>query len=126
MRELEMRLLNAAAFLIAICSVTNARAAEPQEIALWPNGMPQPVVPADPPENVERGKDGISRRSNVSKPRLFVFQPPAGVSKSGTAIIVVPGGGLSRLADEHEGSDACVWLAKQGVVAFQLAHRTPT
>jgi acetyl esterase/lipase len=121
-----MRLLNACAFLAAICCMADVSAEERQQIVLWPNGMPEPVVPADPPELVERGKDGISRRSNVSQPRLFVFQPPAGVSKSGAAIIVVPGGGLGRLADEHEGSDACVWLAKQGVVAFQLAHRTPT
>jgi acetyl esterase/lipase len=120
-----MMSLNTAAFFVAFFCVASAAAAEPQEIALWPNGMPQPVVPADPPETVERS-NGISRRSNVSNPRLFVYQPPEGVSKSGTAVIVVPGGGLSRLADEHEGSEACVWLAKQGVVAFQLAHRVPT
>ena len=120
-----MRVLNTCAFVVAIFCLADALAEEPREIPLWPSGMPQPVVPADSPETVER-KDGISRRSNVSNPRLFVFEPPAGVSKSGTAVIVVPGGGLSRLADEHEGSDACVWLAKQGVVAFSLAHRTPT
>lgn len=113
------------AFIAAISCQASILAEEPQEIVLWPAGMPEPIVPADPPEQVER-KDGISRRSNVSKPRLFVYQPPAGVARSGAAIIVVPGGGLGRLADEHEGSEACVWLAKQGVVSFQLAHRTPT
>ena len=118
-----MKLLNACVFVAVISLWANAFA---EEVILWPNGLPEPVVPTDPPELVERGKDGISRRSNVSQPRLFVFQPPAGVAKSGAAIIVVPGGGLGRLADEHEGSDACAWLAKQGVVAFQLAHRTPT
>src|SRR5688572_20657411 len=102
-----MRVLNTCAFVVAIFCLADALAEEPREIPLWPSGMPQPVVPADPPETVER-KDGISRRSNVSNPRLFVFEPPAGVSKSGTAVIVVPGGGLARLADEHEGSDACV------------------
>lgn len=118
--------------LLEICVVVGAlfcagaaRAEERQEIVLWSAGMPEPVVPADPPEQVET-KDGISRRTNVSKPRVFVFLPPEGVSKSGAAVIVVPGGGLGRLADEHEGSEACVWLAKQGVVAFQLAYRTPT
>ena len=121
-----MRLLNCLAFLLVVTCPALSSAAAPQEIVLWPDGMPAPVVPADPAEMVERGKDGISRRSNVSQPRLFVFQPPAGVVKSGAAVIVVPGGGLGRLADEHEGSDACVWLANQGVVAFQLAYRTPT
>jgi acetyl esterase/lipase len=48
------------------------------------------------------------------------------VKRTGAGVIVVPGGGFGRLADEHEGAEAAVWLAKQGIVAFQLAHRTPT
>ena len=102
------------------------QAAALPEIKLWPNGMPEPVVPADPPEQTVKGPDGITRRSNVSQPRLFVHEPPAGVSRTGAGVIVVPGGGFGRLADEHEGSDAAAWLAKQGIVAFQLAYRTPT
>src|SRR5258708_390300 len=96
------------------------------EIPLWPQGMPEPVVPADPPEKTEKGPNGITRRSNVSRPRLFVYEPAAGAPRSGAAVIVVPGGGFGRLADEHEGSDACSWLATNGIVAFQLAYRTPT
>ena len=101
-------------------------AGELPEIVLWPKGMPEPVVPAEPAEIVEQGADGITRRTNVSQPRLFVHVPPEGVKKSGAGVIVIPGGGFGRLADGHEGSEACVWLAKQGLVAFQLAHRTPT
>lgn len=103
-----------------------AEAATLPEIKLWPNGMPEPVVPADPPEQTVKGPDGITRRSNVSQPRLFIHEPAAGVSRTGAGVIVVPGGGFGRLADEHEGSDAAAWLAKQGIVAFQLAYRTPT
>lgn len=121
-----MRLLALSAVTAILLQAAGSFAADIQEIKLWPDGMPEPVVPADPPETVEVGQDGISRRSNVSEPRLFVHLPPAGVQKSGAGIIVVPGGGLGRLADGHEGSEAGVWLAKQGVVAFQLAHRTPT
>jgi acetyl esterase/lipase len=101
-------------------------AAAPPEILLWPQGMPEPVVPADPPEKSERGQDGIVRRTNVSKPRLFVYEPAAGVTRTGAAAIVVPGGGFGVLADEHEGSEAAEWLAQHGIVAFQLAHRAPT
>jgi acetyl esterase/lipase len=111
-------------FLLAVA--IQSPAADRREIKLWPQGMPEPVVPAEPPEKVEKGTDGISRRSNVSQPRLFVHEPPAGVKRSGAGVIVVPGGGFGRLADEHEGSDACEWLAKNGIVAFQLAYRTPT
>ncbi len=115
--------------LLAIVFCTLGRvglAAELPEIVLWPQGMPEPVVPAEPAEIVDQGKDGIQRRTNISRPRLFVHLPPAGQAKSGAGIIVVPGGGFGRLADGHEGSEACEWLAKQGVVAFGLAHRTPT
>lgn len=109
------------------CGVSDAYSADKlPEIILWPKGMPEPVVPAEPAEIVELGKDTIQRRTNISQPRLFVHLPPEGQPRSGTGIIVVPGGGFGRLADGHEGAEACEWLAKQGVVAFSLAHRTPT
>ena len=112
---------------VVVCQIGSAGfASEPPEILLWPQGMPEPVVPAEPAEIVELGKDGIQRRTNISRPRLFVHLPPEGQARSGAGIIVVPGGGFGRLADGHEGAEACQWLAKQGVVAFQLAHRTPT
>lgn len=57
---------------ITFCTVS----AELPEIRLWPDGMPEPVVPADPPEQAETGLDGLTRRSNVSQPRLFVHEPP--------------------------------------------------
>lgn len=110
----------------ATFALSTAAAASPPEIVLWPQGMPEPVVRADTPEKSERGKDGITRRTNVSQPRLFVYEPPADIKRTGAAVIVVPGGGFGVLADEHEGSEAAEWLAKNGLVAFQLAHRTPT
>ena len=36
-----------------------AKAAEPQEIVLWPEGVPEPRVPAEPAEKVEKKADGI-------------------------------------------------------------------
>ena len=110
--------------LLACLCCLAASAADRPEILLWPNGMPAPVVPADPPERVE--KDGVSRRFNISRPRLVVYSPAPGVRRGKAGILVVPGGGFGRLADEHEGSDACEWLAKNGVTAFLLLHRTPT
>ena len=111
-------------FLFALGA--SLQAAALPEIILWPNGMPEPIVPADPPEQTVKSPDGITRRSNVSQPRLFVHEPPTGATRTGASVVVVPGGGFGKLADEHEGSDAAVWLAKQGIVAFQLAYRTPT
>jgi acetyl esterase/lipase len=117
--------INALACLFLLGSAISS-AAEMPEIILWPKGTPEPVVPADPPEQSTRGADDIVRRTNVSQPRLIVHVPPTGVAKQTSGVIVIPGGGFTKLADEHEGSDACVWLAKQGLTTFQLVHRTPT
>ena len=97
------------------------------EIPLWPQGVPEPRVPAEPAETVEVGKDGISRRSNVSNPRLVVHDiPRADAAKLRSAVIVIPGGGFNILADEHEGSDICRWLNERGFVSFLLLYRVPT
>jgi dienelactone hydrolase len=127
-----MRLLCAAIFCPAIIfvmsvmiSVPMASADDPTELIIWPNGHPEPKVSADPPEELVKGPDGLTRRFNVSTPRLFVY-PPAKEIATGAAIIVVPGGGFGRLSDEHEGSDVCRWLASLGIVSIELAYRTPT
>lgn len=120
------RIMSLFAIAIFATELFSAASAGPPEIPLWPQGMPEPVIPADPAEKVEKGADGIQRRTNVSQPRLFVYEPPANVQRTGAAVIVVPGGGFGVLADEHEGSEAAEWLAKHGIVGFQLAHRAPT
>lgn len=110
----------------AAVSAADGDSCQLPEILLWPDGMPAPVVPGDPPEKLEIGTDGLTRRFHVSRPRLIVHLPPPEAVRSSAGVIVIPGGGFGRLADEHEGSDACRWLAAQGIVAFQLAYRTPT
>lgn len=109
--------------MVLMVGLVQARAGD---IVLWPEGSPEPKVPAEPAEVATKGKDGIARRTNVSSPRLVPYLPAEGVKKTGAAVVVVPGGGFGLLADEHEGSDACKWLAGQGVQAYLLLHRTPT
>jgi acetyl esterase/lipase len=104
---------------------TGSSADDPTEMMIWPDGHPEPKVSADPPENLVKGPDGLTRRFNVSSPRLFVYQPEKNTA-TGAAIIVVPGGGFGRLSDEHEGSDVCRWLTTHGILAIELAYRTPT
>ncbi len=104
-----------------------AKAGELPEIVLWPEGVPEPRVPAEPTEKVEKKADGIARRSNVSNPRLVVYDiPRTEEAKLRGAVLVVPGGGFGILADEHEGSDVCRWLNDHGFVALLVLHRVPT
>lgn len=116
--------------VMAVCLAGGPRwatGAEPREIVLWPNGVPEPRVPAEPAESVEKKADGIRRRANVSNPRLVVYDIPRPESvTSRAAVLVVPGGGFGILADEHEGSAACHWLNEQGLVSFLVLHRAPT
>lgn len=124
--------MNRLLLVTAVCLTSpfrllTAHAAEPQEIVLWPEGVPEPRVTAEPAEKVEKKADGIARRSNVSNPRLVVYNiPQTEPQKFRSAVLVVPGGGFGILADEHEGSDACRWLNDQGIVAFLVLHRVPT
>ncbi len=124
MRRLPSSLLLAIALLPA--SVRAADGEPAREIRLWPDGVPGDRVPAEPAEKVERGTDDIQRRSNVSDPRL-VAQPLARVDGAGrAAVIVLPGGGYSILADEHEGTEIGRFLGGHGIVAFTLLYRVPT
>ena len=116
-----LRLIIMLSFVIATHPIA---AAEP-ELQLWPNGMPEPKVEADKPEEAPVDAKGISRRSNISNPRLVIFEAPDSL-RTGAAAIVVPGGGLGKLADSHEGSDACRWLNKLGITGILLLHRSPT
>jgi acetyl esterase/lipase len=111
-------------FLLLTVAVTPLGAAEP-EIELWPGGMPEPKVQTEKPEEATLGADGISRRTNVSKPRLVIFEAPEAL-RTGAAAIVVPGGGFGILAEGHEGSDACKWLNQLGITGILLLHRCPT
>lgn len=118
--------LIAVGVLIAV-RIQSVAAAEPREISLWPDGVPEPRVPAEPAETLEKKADGIARRSHVSNPRLVVYDLPRSESAARrAAVLVVPGGGFGILADEHEGSDACRWLNEQGYVSFLVRHRVPT
>ncbi len=112
--------------IAVIIASHGAALAGPPEILLWPDGVPEPAVSQEPAETTVTGPDGLTRRYNVSNPRLFVHLPETGNANLRAAVIVVPGGGFTKLADEHEGSDACRWLNTHGIVAFQLAYRTPT
>ena len=119
------RILSMRSFIAKVCvliSTSIATAADPAEIILWPDGMPEPVVSAEPAETLVKGDDGLTRRFNVSQPRLFVYPPDENTSATGAAVIVVPGGGFGRLADEHEGSIVCRWLASHGIVGIELAY----
>jgi len=114
--------------LVVLTLGTAAQAADEKVIKLWPTDLPEPKVQTAEPETiipVAPGAPLIQRATNISQPVLVVYEPePA--KKSGTGIIVVPGGGFRYLTVDLEGSEVCEWLRGLGITAFLLKHRAPT
>jgi acetyl esterase/lipase len=103
------------AVLPALCVMS--RAASPETIDLWPEGVPGLHPNAGPQTEPAPG-----RVANINHPSLTVFRPdPA--KANGTAMIICPGGGYVRLAIGHEGHQIGHWLNSLGVTAFMLEYR---
>jgi len=59
---------------------------------------------------------------NVSQPTLTPFLPSAD-KRTGTAVVIAPGGGGITVAIDREGWEVGRWLASHGVAAFVLKYR---
>jgi endo-1,4-beta-xylanase len=60
--------------------------------------------------------------SNVHNPTLTPYVPDASKS-TGTAVIICPGGGHSKLCLGHEGYALAEWFRERGIAAFVLKYR---
>jgi acetyl esterase/lipase len=90
--------------LVALSSTAIAqKLADP--ILLWPNGAP--------------GATGVS---DEDKPAIIPFIPETS-KRNGAAVLVVPGGGFTIRAVDHEGVLVAQWLKDQGITAFLLRYR---
>jgi 2-keto-4-pentenoate hydratase/acetyl esterase/lipase len=93
-------------------------------INLWPGVAPGETGTIGPERVLPDRPRPFDQIDNVSVPTLSVFLPPA-EKRTGTAMLVIPGGGLERLAIEHEGYEVAEWLNERGIAAFVLKHRVP-
>jgi len=98
-----------------------ANAADPQWIALWPNGAPGSEGKTGE-EAVRTTPEGEHVISNVHRPSIAVFAPPKATA-SGAAVVIAPGGGHSELWADHEGLNVARWLADHGVAGVVLKYR---
>ena len=79
--------------------------AEPQTFSLWEHGAP--------------GAQGTAQE-DVPTITAFVPMDP---TRSGTAVLIAPGGSYHMLASNHEGRQVANWFNAMNVTAFVLKYR---
>lgn len=89
----------------------------PEAIPLWPKGAPGSETRGAEAEKVEG-----SNICNVHNPSLTPYVPEANKA-TGTAVIICPGGGHSKLCLGHEGYALAEWFRDRGIAAFVLKYR---
>ena len=107
-----------------VAELPNVTATASEVVELWPNGAPDEPGDIGPEYVLTDRPRPFDQIAGVSVPTLSVFLP-AVEKRTGTAMLVVPGGGLERLAIEHEGYEVAEWLAERGIAAFLLKYRVP-
>lgn len=93
-------------------------------IDLWPVSAPG-LGPTPPVESIVRRSGSsppILEITGVVRPRLMVLQPDR---PSGSAALVIPGGGYARLVTGPEGPEIARWLTARGWTVFVLVYRLP-
>jgi len=88
-----------------VAAASAAAPSLPDPILLWPEGAP-----------------GATGTSPEDKPAITAFLPDE-KQRNGTAILVVPGGGYTIRAVDHEGVLVAQWLRDHGYAAFLLRYR---
>ena len=69
-------------------------------------------------------KNGLLIVDHITKPTLTIYEP-AKEKRTGSAVIICPGGGYGVLAAGHEGADVAKAFNNVGVTAFVLRYRLP-
>jgi acetyl esterase/lipase len=89
-------------------------------------GLGSAAQAVEPPERVLllwSGEAPLARgTTDEDRPAIVPYQPPADKA-TGAAVIVCPGGGYIRRAEDHEGRQVAEWLNSFGVAAFVLRYR---
>ncbi|MGN6373930.1 MAG: alpha/beta hydrolase, partial [Sphingomonas sp.] len=106
------------ALLIAMgVALASCPATAQQRYPLWAHGAPGYEDRATIPE---LSQDYWTKR--VNNPSITAYLPDP-KNATGTAIVILPGGGHELLVTTTEGGDVAHWLADRGVAAFVVRYR---
>lgn len=95
-----------------------------EKLALWPGVAPGSEGVTAKEKRVERGNAEVTNAwvGYFSKPELTVYHPTE-AKRTGTAVVICPGGGYGGLAIGKEGHEVAKWFAERGVVGVVLKYR---
>lgn len=85
-------------------------------------GVPQPGVTGESLLLWPEGAPEAKGSAEIDQPTVTVFLPDEKKS-TGTGVVVLPGGGYSHLAMDHEGYKVARWLNEIGIAAFVVKYR---
>jgi acetyl esterase/lipase len=103
--------------------------ADGTQIPLWPADVPLAKPDSgDHPEATGNGSPTVGGRkwhwaSYVTRPTMTIYRPKG--RNTGTAMLVIPGGGFHAVATDLEGTEICDWVVRQGMTCVMLKYRTP-
>jgi len=107
-------------FLSLLLFTTITASAQQKEILLWPGAAPGSEGKTG--NEKIRIYEGEQILSNIHHPSVTVY-PAAKEHSTGTAVIVIPGGGHREIWITHEGYNVANWLNRKGITAFVLKYR---
>ena len=107
-----------------VASLPNVTLRPAAVLNLWPGPAPGETGTLGPEHVLPDRPRPFDQITDVSVPTLAVFLPAA-AQRTGTGVLVIPGGGLDRLALETEGFEIAEWLNAHGLAAFVLKYRVP-
>jgi acetyl esterase/lipase len=109
---------NAGKLCFIICLFLSSIVSAQEVVDLYPGAVPN----SKKTEKKETFTSGMFR--GVTKPTLEVYLPEK-EKASGTAMIIIPGGGYSVVVYQGEGISTAKQFAKNGIAAFVLKYRLP-
>jgi acetyl esterase/lipase len=87
-------------------------------LPLWPGEAPGGTKPVTLIEDAGNG----GRFTDIAVPQYEVRLPEAS-KRTGAAVIILPGGGYTILAMDHEGRQYADWLNERGIAAVIVKYR---
>ncbi|MBD3314374.1 MAG: alpha/beta hydrolase fold domain-containing protein [Chitinivibrionales bacterium] len=97
---------------------------------LWPDSIPDRIIRHTVPETLwNRGwranRAGLNRAvKNVQAPQMVWYVPEKDQPRTDVAVLIVPGGGLSKIAFENLGIETARALNRYGITAAVVKYRT--